>query len=117
MDRPQRGTIFLLIAGGVLIIAAAVLIFIPRQTTQTAAPTEVESAPVQADIPFPQVPRISIAETKAHFDANTAIIVDVRRADDYAASHIPNALSIPEDELEASLGELPQDAEILLYCT
>lgn len=108
----------MLIVGGVLVIAATVLILFPRQNTETAAPTEVlESAPVQADIPFPQVPRISIAETKAHFDANSAIIVDVRRADDFAASHIPNALSIPEDELEASLGELPQDAEILLYCT
>lgn len=117
MENSQRGTLFLLIAGGLLVIVATVLILIPRQDPRTAAPPEIENAPPQADIPFPEVPRISVEDTKAQFDANSAIIVDVRSPDAYASSHIPNSLSIPEEELEARVDELPKDAEILLYCT
>ncbi|MEV6332378.1 metalloregulator ArsR/SmtB family transcription factor [Streptomyces sp. NPDC051909] len=48
--------------------------------------------------------------------AGTATIIDVRPAEEYAAGHIPGALSIPLDELAARLAELPADAEVVAYC-
>jgi rhodanese-related sulfurtransferase/predicted transcriptional regulator len=48
--------------------------------------------------------------------AGAATVIDVRPAEEYAAGHIPGALSIPLDELEARLDELPDTAEIVAYC-
>ena len=44
------------------------------------------------------------------------ILLDVRPVEEYAAGHLPEALSIPVAELEARLPELPQDKEIIAYC-
>lgn len=48
-------------------------------------------------------------------DAGTTLL-DVRTAEEYAAGHLPGALSIPVDELRARLGELPRGGRILAYC-
>jgi len=44
------------------------------------------------------------------------VVVDVRPAVEYAAGHIEGARSIPLDELERRLAELPPDTEIVAYC-
>jgi rhodanese-related sulfurtransferase len=44
------------------------------------------------------------------------ILLDVRPAEEYEASHLPHARSIPVTELEARLAELPVDREIVAYC-
>jgi len=44
------------------------------------------------------------------------IVIDVRPAGEYSAGHLPYARSLPLDELEARLGELPLDHEIVAYC-
>ncbi|MBL7797297.1 MAG: ArsR family transcriptional regulator [Saprospiraceae bacterium] len=44
------------------------------------------------------------------------LYLDVRPADEYAAGHLPEALSIPVDELAGRLGELPRDKTIIAYC-
>lgn len=44
------------------------------------------------------------------------IVLDVRPAEEYRAGHLPGARSIPIDELEARLGELSPDKEIVAYC-
>lgn len=70
----------------------------------------------QADqVPYPEVPRISLAEAKARHDAGTALFVDVRAQEEYDTAHIPNAISLPLADLEARYQELPQDAEIITY--
>ncbi|HUH06587.1 MAG TPA: metalloregulator ArsR/SmtB family transcription factor [Egibacteraceae bacterium] len=43
-------------------------------------------------------------------------LVDVRPAEEYAAGHIPGAVSIPLAEIEERLAELPPDVEIVAYC-
>ena len=48
--------------------------------------------------------------------AGEIIVVDVRPTLEYEAGHIPGARSIPLDELDARLGELPADMEIVAYC-
>lgn len=43
-------------------------------------------------------------------------VLDVRPAEEYRAGHIPGALSVPVDELEARLKELPRGREVVAYC-
>jgi DNA-binding transcriptional ArsR family regulator len=44
------------------------------------------------------------------------LVIDVRPAREFEAGHIEGARSIPIDELEDRLGELPPDAEVVAYC-
>jgi rhodanese-related sulfurtransferase/DNA-binding HxlR family transcriptional regulator len=44
------------------------------------------------------------------------VLVDVRPAEEFDAGHIAGARSIPIDELEDRLAELPADREIVAYC-
>jgi len=44
------------------------------------------------------------------------VLVDVRPREEFAAGHIDGARSIPIDELEERLAELPPDGEVVAYC-
>jgi rhodanese-related sulfurtransferase len=44
------------------------------------------------------------------------VLVDVRPAEEFEAGHINGARSIPLDELEDRLAELPVDREVVAYC-
>lgn len=48
--------------------------------------------------------------------AGDLVVLDVRPAAEFAASHLPGAISIPVEELTDRLGELPADREIVAYC-
>lgn len=43
-------------------------------------------------------------------------VIDVRPAAEFEAGHLPGAISMPLDELEERLHELPTDREIVAYC-
>ena len=43
-------------------------------------------------------------------------VLDVRPVEEYRAGHIPGALSVPLEELEHYLSELPKNQEIVAYC-
>jgi rhodanese-related sulfurtransferase/DNA-binding transcriptional ArsR family regulator len=43
-------------------------------------------------------------------------VIDVRPPEEFAAGHIPGALSVPVTELKKRLGELPKSREIVAYC-
>ncbi|MPZ83589.1 MAG: metalloregulator ArsR/SmtB family transcription factor [Actinophytocola sp.] len=44
------------------------------------------------------------------------VVLDARPLEEYAAGHIPGAISVPIDELADRLAELPMDQEIVAYC-
>jgi len=44
------------------------------------------------------------------------LVVDVRPRKEFAAGHIPGALSIPLSELGGRIAELPRSSEIVAYC-
>src|SRR5919199_5085091 len=46
----------------------------------------------------------------------STVVLDVRPEEEYWAGHIPGALSVPVDALEAALQSLPKDKEIVAYC-
>jgi rhodanese-related sulfurtransferase len=49
-------------------------------------------------------------------DGDDLVVLDVRPAAEYAAGHLPGAVSIPVGELRRRLAELPADREIVAYC-
>ncbi|MCP5039520.1 MAG: rhodanese-like domain-containing protein [bacterium] len=65
------------------------------------------------------VASVDASALAARIEARDApVIVDVRSEREYADGHIPGAVNIAHDQLEARLGELPseRDAEIVVYC-
>jgi rhodanese-related sulfurtransferase/predicted transcriptional regulator len=44
------------------------------------------------------------------------VLIDVRPVEEYEAGHIDGARSVPIEELEGRLAELPADREIVAYC-
>jgi rhodanese-related sulfurtransferase len=45
-----------------------------------------------------------------------AVLVDVRPAMEFEHGHIAGAISIPIEEMEKHLSELPRDKRIVAYC-
>lgn len=60
-----------------------------------------------------QVPR---EELLRRAEAGDVLVLDVRPGEEYAAGHIPGAISVPVDELVARLSDLPADIEVVAYC-
>lgn len=100
------------------------------QPTSTSAPTPVliptqltEPVITQSSGTLPateaDVPRVPVDAAKAAFDTGQAIIVDVRSADAYAASHVKGAINIPLGDIENNPNGLNLDKNqwIITYCT
>jgi rhodanese-related sulfurtransferase len=47
---------------------------------------------------------------------NDIVVLDVRPPEEFAAGHLPGAVSVPLAELRRRLKELPRDKEIVAYC-
>ncbi len=62
------------------------------------------------------VEAVSRAELLKRVRSGDAVVVDLRPDEEYQAGHIAGAISIPLAELEAHLGEVPADVEIVAYC-
>ncbi len=63
-----------------------------------------------------EVEAIGREQLVARLSRGDAVLVDVRPMEEYAAGHIDGARSIPIDELERRLAELPDDREVIAYC-
>jgi rhodanese-related sulfurtransferase len=63
-----------------------------------------------------EVEAISREELVKRLRGNDVVLVDVRPAEEFDAGHIGGAVSIPLDELDERLSELPADSEIVAYC-
>jgi 3-mercaptopyruvate sulfurtransferase SseA len=86
--------------------------------SQTKPQTVKESpSPVAIATPSDGVRRVTVAELREALDKGAAVVVDVRSADQYKASHIKSAVHIPETEVAARSGELPRDKMIVTYCS
>ena len=62
------------------------------------------------------VDSIGREELVRRLEHGDVVLVDVRPQAEYDAGHIEGAKSVPLDELERRLAELPPDAEIVAYC-
>jgi hypothetical protein len=109
--------LYLLLGGAGLLVVALVLVAIAnRPATPAPAPVATVASTSSENIPYPEVPRIPLAEAKAKVDSGEAVFVDVRTAAEYANSHPKGAISIPLSELADRYQELPRDKEIITIC-
>ncbi len=63
-----------------------------------------------------QLEPVDTSELIQRVQARDVIVLDVRPFEEYCHGHIPNALSIPLEELEQRLSDLPKDKEVVAYC-
>ena len=59
---------------------------------------------------------IARGELLERVERGRVVILDVRPVEEFAAGHIPGALSVPLGQLDAALQRLPKRAEIVAYC-
>jgi rhodanese-related sulfurtransferase len=60
--------------------------------------------------------RISINDLQERMSRDEVLLLDVRPEVEFQAGHLPGAVSIPLDELEQRLDELPTGKLIVAYC-
>ena len=59
---------------------------------------------------------VGLDELRALVRSGEAALADTRPAEEFAAGHIPGAVSAPVDELVARLHVLPMEQEVIAYC-
>jgi rhodanese-related sulfurtransferase/DNA-binding HxlR family transcriptional regulator len=59
---------------------------------------------------------VTMDDLVARMAAGGVIVLDVRPRPEYDAGHLPDAVSIPIDELPGLVDGLPPDAEVVAYC-
>src|SRR5919112_4947177 len=62
-----------------------------------------------------EVEAISRDELVKRLRATDVVLIDVRPSEEFDAGHIQGAVSIPLDELDERLAELPADSEVVAY--
>jgi rhodanese-related sulfurtransferase len=63
-----------------------------------------------------ELAEISREELLARMRAGEVVVLDVRPPAEYAAGHLPDAVNVPPDELEARLADLPAGQPVVAYC-
>ena len=112
--------IFSLIAAvGLLTVAAC---------TDVAEPVSISKSPTPVAQPAAKTdthghsdgqdaPRISLEDAKKAFDEKSATFIDTHVKDAYDAGHIPGAINITVQDLEAKLKTIPKGKKIIAYCS
>ena len=106
----------LLIGIGLGLLLVVGFAFLQQNRARPASQVPSTPAPVEEQT-YPEIPRVSLADAREAYDQGSAVFIDVRSPQSYAASHIKGALSIPADKLGEYLAELDQKAWIIPYCT
>ena len=89
-------------------------LWLALRATSASRLAEVERA--ARDYLGDDVEAIGREELRERLRRGEVLLVDVRPREEYAAGHIEGARSIPIDELDERLAELPADREVVAYC-
>jgi rhodanese-related sulfurtransferase len=65
---------------------------------------------------LPNAPETDVVSTAQALEEQTAQVVDVREADEWADGHIAGAIHIPLGDLGASVGELDPSRPVITLC-
>ncbi|MBM3155321.1 MAG: hypothetical protein FJ008_08335 [Chloroflexi bacterium] len=88
----------------------------PAPTTPPVLPIETSSDNISESALASKVPRISIEELRQKIEGGDDILlVDARKAEEYAKDRIKGAISVPLDVIIAGEWTPPKDKEVILY--
>jgi 3-mercaptopyruvate sulfurtransferase SseA len=115
-----KRNLIIYIAAGALVGGVIGWTAMRQNGTRVAASSERPGIPL-ASTRSPQtvesVPRIDARQLNARLARGEVVLIDVRAADAYMASHIAGAMHIPVDYIEGELSYLPRGKPIVAYCT
>ncbi|HUZ09437.1 MAG TPA: metalloregulator ArsR/SmtB family transcription factor [Acidimicrobiales bacterium] len=77
---------------------------------------EVEQILREIGADAPGTERVTRTELLARARAGDVVVLDVRPSEEYEAGHVPGAISLPLEHLEARLDELDPAFEVVAYC-
>lgn len=104
--------------GPILLIASGIIVILAIVVWQlTSGAQAAESGANSTAQTTSGVLRVSLNEARTAFEDGSALFLDVRDADSFAAGHIPGAINIPLNQLESRLDELDANRWIITYCT
>src|SRR5215210_6847132 len=89
-------------------------LWLALRATSTVRLAEVERA--ARDYLGEDVEAIGRDELRKRLRRGDVVLIDVRPGEEFDAGHIDGARSIPIDELDERLAELPTDREVVAYC-
>jgi rhodanese-related sulfurtransferase len=92
----------------------AIAVWLALRDASLAQLGEVERA--ARDYLGDEVETIGRDELAWRLSRGEVVLVDVRPREEFEAGHIEGARSIPIDELEQRMAELPADLEVVAYC-
>jgi rhodanese-related sulfurtransferase len=92
----------------------ALRLWLALRDASVAQLAEVERA--ACDYLGDDVEAIGRDELRERLARGDVLVIDVRPQEEFTAGHIEGARSVPLDELEQRLAELPADHEIVAYC-
>lgn len=117
--RYNRQSLFplLMIVFGVALILGSVAWMVNASRMAEAQRASLTDPVASPRIPYPEVPRVSLGDSKAAYDLQQAVFVDTRGEPYFSEGHIPGAISMTDDEIASRLNELNPDDWIITYCT
>ena len=68
------------------------------------------------NVPGEPYTRISAEEADEMINAGGAVVIDVRRDDEYAGGHVKGALWIPVDDVIPKFDDIPTEGNLLFIC-
>ena len=74
--------------------------------------------PVLADAPAAPLEPVAPSALEQRLGEADLVVLDVRTPEEFAAGHVPGAVNVPYDQVEARLAELAgaKDKDVVLYC-
>lgn len=107
----------LVLALAALFVASTLLPAVNASHQREAASSQAQAQQQPTPTPADGVRRVTVEELRAALEKRTAIVVDVRSAEQYKAGHIQGAIWIPSDEIANRIKELPKDKLVVTYCS
>lgn len=86
------------------------------QASASPARSSANSAPAKI-VPFPEVPRITLADAKKAFDDGSAVFIDTHSKEMFDNEHIRSAINIPFNEMDSHLDKVPKNKTVITYCS
>ena len=104
-------------------LAVALIVGLGPAAVRAAPPASAPAASASATAPASPsaVRRVSPEELLARQAAKdrNLVVLDVRTPEEYAAGHVPGAINVPHEQVEARLPELQQKLagkDVVVYC-